>query len=117
MKLPPWAVQARRPPSTMRAVHSTSTMPTTTQHRTIPLIVLGTTDRGSAERLAALLRGEDASVAIAVGERACLRVATALGPDVLLLDRRLPRSLLSLLRAHPLCRQAQVSWSDALAGC
>jgi CheY-like chemotaxis protein len=107
-----------RVPTTIRGVF-TSTTPTTAlaQRRTTPLVVLGTTERRSAERLAALFRGEGASVTIAVGERGCLRVASALGPDVLLLDRRFPRLLLSLLRAHPLCRQAQVSWSAALTGC
>jgi PIN domain nuclease of toxin-antitoxin system len=54
--------------------------------RVTPSIVLGTTDRQAAERVAALLRGEGASVTIAVGDRTCLRVASALGPDVLLLD-------------------------------
>jgi CheY-like chemotaxis protein len=84
-------------------------------HRAIHLIVLGTTDRHAAERVAALLRGEGASVTIAVGDNACLCVTSALGPDVLLLDPRLPRALLSLLRAHPLARRARISWSRSLA--
>jgi CheY-like chemotaxis protein len=70
--------------------------------RTVPLVVLGTVDRLAAQSLRALLEGEGASVAVAVGDRACLRSATALDPDIVLLDPRLPRALLSLLRAHPL---------------
>jgi hypothetical protein len=54
-------------------------------------------------------------VAMARGDRACLRMATALYPDIVLLDPRLPRSLLCLLRAHPFSKHAHVGWSCALA--
>jgi hypothetical protein len=42
-------------------------------------------------------------------------MATALYPDIILLDPRLPRALLSLLRAHPLSKRAYISWSQRLA--
>ena len=61
-----------------------------------------------------MLRGEGATVVITVGDRACLRVATSVAPDAVLLDPRLSRSLLSLLRAHPLSKRAQISWSNSL---
>jgi hypothetical protein len=83
--------------------------------RTVPLVVIGVSLRADAEPLATRLREEGAIALVAQGERACLRVATALGPDQVLLDPRLSRPLLSLLRAHPLSRRAQICWSSALA--
>ena len=83
--------------------------------RTIPLLVIGVASREASEPLATVMREEGAFVLITEGERACLRVATSVGPDVVLLDPRLPRTLLSLLRAHPMSRRAQISVSKALA--
>jgi hypothetical protein len=76
--------------------------------------VIGALERAAAEPLATLMRGERAVVVIAEGERACLRVAAAVSPDVVLVDPRLPRGLVSLLRAHPSTGRAQVSRSRAL---
>src|ERR1700694_916000 len=87
-----------------------------TPRRAVPLVVIGAVERAAAEPLAAVLRGEGAAVLIAEGERACLRVATAVSPDVVLVDLRLSRGLLSLLRAHPFSSRAQVSHSRALGG-
>jgi hypothetical protein len=42
--------------------------------------------------------------------RGCLRVATSLGPDVIIIDPRMPRRLEQLLRAHPACRGASIRW-------
>jgi hypothetical protein len=61
------------------------------------------------------MRSEGAVVLITEGERACLRVATSIRPDIVLLDPRLSRGLLSLLRAHPFSKCAHVSWSHAVA--
>ena len=82
--------------------------------RKVPLVLLGLTEQTAPEPLATRLRQEGMAVMFAHGERACLRVATAVSPDIILLDPRLPRALLSLLRAHPCSRNAQVSWSAAL---
>ena len=38
----------------------------------------------------------------------CLRVATAIGPDLILLDASLPRRLERLLKAHPVSRHARI---------
>lgn len=84
--------------------------------RVVPLVVIGAVKRAAAEPLAALMRSEGAIVLVAEGERACLRVASAVSPDVVLLDPRLSRGLVSLLRAHPFSRCAQVSNSQALGG-
>jgi hypothetical protein len=87
----------------------------TTTSREVPLVILGVVERHTAEPLATLLRQEGMVVAVAVGERGCLRVATAVDPDVILIDPRLPRALVSLLRAHPLSRHAHIALSQALA--
>ena len=78
-------------------------------------MLLGGTDPVALQSLARVMRQEGMGVAGALGDRACLRVATALSPDIILLDPRLPRSLLSLLRAHPLSNCAHIAWSQALA--
>jgi hypothetical protein len=88
----------------------------TLPHRQVPLVLLGVTDRAALEPTATVLRREGMALAIAVGDRACLRVAAAVDPDIILLDPRLPRALLSLLRAHPLSKHADISWSSALKG-
>jgi CheY-like chemotaxis protein len=82
--------------------------------RGVPLVVIGAVDRERAEDLAAVMRGEGAVVVITGSERACLRVATCVQPDIVLLDPRLSRGLLSLLRAHPNSNGAQISWSMSL---
>jgi len=86
-----------------------------TTHREIPLVLLGGTDPVALQLLARTMRQEGMGVAGALGDRACLRVASALRPDIILLDPRLPGALLNLLRAHPLSKSAQISWSEALA--
>lgn len=83
--------------------------------RGVPLVVVGTSERAVAEPLAARIRDEGAAVLIAEGDRACLRVATAVSPDIVLLDPRLSCRLVSLLHAHPALSRAQISRSPALA--
>jgi DNA-binding response OmpR family regulator len=84
-------------------------------NREAPLVLLGGTDPAALHAVAGVMRREGMAIAGALGDRACLRVAAALSPDIILLDPRLPRTLLSLLRAHPLSKTAQISWSQALA--
>jgi hypothetical protein len=38
----------------------------------------------------------------------CLRVATAVGPDLILLDASLPRRVERLLKAHPISSRARI---------
>jgi hypothetical protein len=83
--------------------------------REVPLVLLGGIDPAALRRLARVMHQEGMGVAGALGDRACLRVAAALSPDIILLDPRLPRALLNLLRAHPLSKSAHISWSQALA--
>ena len=43
--------------------------------------------------------------------QSCLRVATSVGPDVIVVDRRFPRSLVGLLKAHPVSRVARLEFA------
>jgi hypothetical protein len=86
-----------------------------THRRGVPLVMIGTSERAVAEPLAARMRDEGAVVLIAEGDRACLRVATAVSPDVVLLDPRLSSRLVRLLHAHPALSRAQISRSPTLA--
>lgn len=85
-----------------------------TTRREVPLVLLAGTDPDTLQQLARLMRREGMAVAGALGDRACLRVACALNPDIILLDPRLPRALLKRLRAYPLTQSAQISCSQEL---
>jgi hypothetical protein len=39
-----------------------------------------------------------------------LRLATAVGPDVIVLDPRVPEKLVRLLKAHPVSSTARIEW-------
>jgi hypothetical protein len=72
-----------------------------TVHRHTPLVVVASANATAADALVARLR-RDGTVAYAAHSlEGCLRVATAVGPDVVLFDPALPGRLKSLLRAHP----------------
>jgi CheY-like chemotaxis protein len=88
----------------------------TTPNRAVPLVLLGVTEPDAARPLANVLREEGMALAFALGDRACLRVAASICPDVILLDPRMPRGLLSLLRALPFSKTAHIAWSQVLAG-
>jgi len=45
----------------------------------------------------------------------CLRLATSVHPDVIVLDRNVPRRLLGLLKAHPSSASAHIEWLPAAA--
>lgn len=77
-------------------------------HRRVPLIVVATIASQQAEEVAAALRGDGNVVYVTHGAEGCLRVATSIGPDVVLLDPRLPARLEQLLRAHPVSAAAQI---------
>jgi hypothetical protein len=44
----------------------------------------------------------------------CLRIATAVGPDRVVLDRRVPQRLVRLLKAHPVSSSGQIEWLPAV---
>ncbi len=97
------------------ALNRQERVPRAIRKREVPLVLLGVADPVALPAVAKLLRQEGMGLAFAHGERACLRVAAAIQPDIILLDPRLSRPLLSLLRAHPLSKHADIRWSRALA--
>lgn len=83
-----------------------------TPRRTHPLMLValvGTNDRASSE-LVRQIEGAGAVVYETHGARGCLRVATFVGPDRILLDPRLPAGLINQLAAHPMSARAVMSW-------
>ena len=75
--------------------------------RRSPLIVVASAVDGTAERIVARLR-EDGAVAYATHSvNGCLRVATSMRPDIVVLDPALPGRLERLLRAHPMTAHAR----------
>jgi DNA-binding response OmpR family regulator len=68
-----------------------------------------------AEDVAARLRRAGNVVYVTHSAGGCLRVATNVAPDVVLLDPALPHRLVGLLRAHPATAQAQILHLDEAA--
>ncbi|HYW90424.1 MAG TPA: BTAD domain-containing putative transcriptional regulator [Chloroflexota bacterium] len=77
--------------------------------RVTPLAVVCTPD-AHAEELVERLRHEGMVVCLTNDFHGCLRVATSVGPDVILIDPRMPRRLEQLLRAHPTSGSASIRW-------
>jgi hypothetical protein len=83
------------------------------RHRDVPrrdvlLIVVASATAAVAEELAARLRLDGSVVYVAHSAQGCLRVATSISPDMVILDPALPRRLESLLRAHPATATAEI---------
>ena len=76
--------------------------------RRVPLIVIASASAALADSVAAQLRREGNVVYVTHSAEGCLRVATSVGPDVILLDPALPNRLERLLKAHPTSAVAQV---------
>jgi DNA-binding response OmpR family regulator len=73
-----------------------------------PLIVVASPLAGVADEIAHRLK-QDGAIAYATHSAAgCLRVATSVRPDIVLLDPALPSRLHRLLKAHPASSQARV---------
>ncbi len=76
--------------------------------RHVPLIVIASASAALADSVADQLRREGNVVYVTHSAEGCLRVATSVGPDVILLDPALPNRLERLLKAHPTSACAQV---------
>ncbi len=76
--------------------------------RHVPLIVIASASTALADSVATQLRREGNVVYVTHTAEGCLRVATSVGPDVVLLDPALPSRLERLLKAHPTSARAQV---------
>ena len=85
--------------------------------RSVPLVVIASKSSMLAEEVAARLRRNGNVVCVTHSAEGCLRVATSVMPDVVLLDPTLPPRLERLLRAHPSSAGAQILHltQDALA--
>jgi len=79
-----------------------------TQHRPVPLILIASMSRQFAESVASQLRREGHVVYVAHTAEGCLRVATSVGPDMVLLDPAMPPRLERLLKAHPISAAAEI---------
>lgn len=77
-------------------------------NRSIPLIVVASASSSFADAVAERLRREGNVVYITHSAEGCLRVATSVAPDVILLDPALPPRLEQLLRGHPASAAAQI---------
>jgi DNA-binding SARP family transcriptional activator len=73
-----------------------------------PPFALVCTPESNASDLVGRLRGEGMLVCVTNDVQSCLRVATSVRPDVVLIDPRLPRRLAQLLRAHPVSSHASI---------
>jgi len=79
------------------------------RQRTVPLIVVASASASLSDSVAARLRRDGNVVYVAHSAAGCLRVATSIAPDVVLLDPALPRRRLEhLLHAHPASAHAQI---------
>ena len=76
--------------------------------RHVPLIVIGSAASALADSVADQLRRDGNVVYVTHTPEGCLRVATSVGPDVILLDRAFPTRIEKLLKAHPTSARAQI---------
>jgi hypothetical protein len=76
--------------------------------RRAPVIVVASARGRTADEVASRLRGNGAIAVATHSAKGCLRVATSIGPDIVLLDSDLPRRLEKLLQAHPVSARAQL---------
>jgi hypothetical protein len=80
----------------------------TSATRSPPLILVGTSQPGTADEIVARLRRDGVVAYASRSPEGCLRVATSVGPDVVLLDPAWPPRLESMLRSHPTSARSRV---------
>lgn len=71
-----------------------------------PMVVVMGLDTAQADIETDRWRGLGAVVVKTYDAGGCLRLATSVGPDVIVLDRREPERLVRLLKAHPVSSSA-----------
>ena len=76
--------------------------------RARPLVLIATPDGDLAERLVRDVRASGYIACRASSADGCLRVATSVGPDILLLDPRLADRLRGMLRSHPATARSKI---------
>jgi CheY-like chemotaxis protein len=72
------------------------------------LVLVATPDPDVAQHLVEEIHGCGFVACVARSAAGCLRVATAVGPDLVLLDARLPRHLEGILSSYPATATSQV---------
>jgi CheY-like chemotaxis protein len=80
---------------------SSSVRPERALWRSRPLVLVATPDADLAQQLTDEIHRLGFVACVARSAAGCLRVATAVGPDLVLLDARVPRHLEGMLRSHP----------------
>jgi hypothetical protein len=85
----------------------------TTARRRVPFIVVA--GREGTAALVESLRAQGAIVYQTRTPDGCLRVATAVRPDIIVLPREFPRRLVLLLEQHPTSAGARIVWSQRSA--
>jgi CheY-like chemotaxis protein len=83
--------------------------------RSQKVVLVASNDAALAERIAQQMRSNGSIACTAHSAHGCLRVATAVGPDVVLLDPKMPARLEALLRAHPVSAAAEILRLSELA--
>jgi hypothetical protein len=81
--------------------------------RDVLLIVVASASPAVADDVAARLRRDGSVVYVTHSAQGCLRVATSISPDMVVLDPALPRRLEGLLRAHPATAEAEILHLEA----
>ncbi len=99
--------------SVLRALPDRQPPPRQVPRRDVLLIVVASATAAVADDVASRLRRDGSVVYVAHSADGCLRVATSISPDVVVLDPALPRRLENLLRAHPACAAAQILHLEA----
>ena len=88
--------------------------------RHTPLVVVASAQATLADELTQRLRSTGLVAYATHSVEGCLRVATSVGPDIVLLDPALPARLERLLRAHPVSAGAKLlhlaDWDASRAG-
>jgi hypothetical protein len=79
-----------------------------TGQRRVPLVVVA--GRQGTAALVECLRAQGAIVYQTRTPAGCLRVATSVRPDIILLSRGFPRRVALLLRQHPTSAAAKIVW-------
>ena len=78
------------------------------QHRASPLVLVASSDTELVDRLCERMRHAGLVACRARSAAGCLRVATAVAPDIVLLDGGLSRKLEGMLRSHPASATAHI---------
>jgi hypothetical protein len=82
--------------------------PADRHRRARPVVLVCTADSELTAQLVARVSVAGLVAHAAHGATGCLRVATAVAPDVVLVDASVPNRVIDMLRSHPACRTTDV---------